>query len=560
MSPPFLVAIVVFLLVTSASVLVVDSSLAVPGQSPAPGQAVAGDTAVGAGTVGLDAALGVPSRSVPTPVDSCRVIDRPGEYVLTRDVVSDPSGTPADFACLRVVVDDPDATVRIDGDGHALRSSDRSDTAVSVGEDGTTVVTDLTVSGWAQAFEADEKQGARLGGVDALELSNVVATDNGVVVVADGARRVVVTDSAFSNNGAGVLTEETVVEFVGLSVTDSDRSGVEMAQTSGTVVDSDFSRNGANGVGFVISGSFEFRNVVAADNGRHGMSAGVSDTVTVVDSDFSGNARSGIVVSDMLWSRFASNHVADNEVGIWLRTGSTDVTLVGNRVVDNADAGLVVGERFGQTVVFDNRLSNRQNVVFDPSYDPVVDPGDPIDPALEIAWNVDPRPELNVVEGAFVGGNYYASPDGDGFSETCADADVDTLCDAPLELFEGNVDQHPLAVPHVPADEPPTAVAPADLRDATFAVDCGVLTGGRSVEFGYGVLGDAGIPSDAASREWTNEDVLDTVLDSPLGPAVRHLGVDAADLFWTANPDDQVVRVFADTPVGVRSCTCTVVD
>jgi parallel beta-helix repeat protein len=262
----------------------------------------------------------------------------------------------------------------------------------------------------------------------------------------------------------------------------------------------------------------------------------------------------------MLQSRFESNDITDNEVGVWLRGGSDDITLVGNHVADNAYAGILVGEQFGSTVVSDNAFSNDRNVRFDPYYDPNTDPDDVIDPDLDVAWNVEPRPELNVVDGAFVGGNYYASPDSDGFSETCVDADVDTLCDAPHELFDGAVDEHPLATPSVRADEPPTSVAPADLSGVTFALDCGPLIGGQSVQFGYDALEAVGIPPDAASRTWSNADVIDVVRDSPLGPAVELLGVDSDDLLWAANTDEQAVRVFADTGLGVRSCTGTIVE
>lgn len=492
------------------------------------------------------------SQATPTPIDSCRVIDQPGEYVLTDDIVSDPATTPAGFACLRVTVDTRDHVVVIDGDGYALRSSGREDVGISVGEAGTTVVADLELSGWGLAVEALDSVGTRPGRgvVDGVELSNVVATDNGNVVAANNARVVVVEDSEFSNNGLGLGTEQTAIELRRVTVTDSDLSGITGAQTTGVIEDSEFSRNGRDGIYFAISGPFEFRDLVVADNGETGVGLAETYEVTLVDSDLTGNGEEGLRLSGVgLNSRFESNTISENAVGVLF--DRTDLSFTRNRLENNADAGIVV-EDVGTVAVYDNLFSNDVNVRLAPV--------PPFASVPVVTWSVDPQSKLNVVDGAFVAGNFYGSPDGDGFSQTCLDEDVDTLCDDPLELFEGNVDEHPLAEPAVPADEPPTQVAPADLREVRFALDCGPLTGGQSIEFGYYPLGEAGIPPDAASEEWSNADVLDVVFDSPLGPAVKLVGVDETALLWTADPDRQVVRVFAATRVGLRSCTCTVVE
>ena len=50
----------------------------------------------------------------------------------------------------------------------------------------------------------------------------------------------------------------------------------------------------------------------------------------------------------------------------------------------------------------------------------------------------------NIIGGPFPGGNFFAKPDGTGFSQTCPDADADGLCDAPFVIAAGNVDHLPL--------------------------------------------------------------------------------------------------------------------
>jgi len=51
----------------------------------------------------------------------------------------------------------------------------------------------------------------------------------------------------------------------------------------------------------------------------------------------------------------------------------------------------------------------------------------------------------NIIGGPYIGGNFWAYPNGTGFSQTCADADIDGICDLPYVLDMNNTDFLPLA-------------------------------------------------------------------------------------------------------------------
>ena len=53
--------------------------------------------------------------------------------------------------------------------------------------------------------------------------------------------------------------------------------------------------------------------------------------------------------------------------------------------------------------------------------------------------------ETNIVEGPHLGGNFWASPDGNGFSQVQADADNDGICDVAYNLSNESIDYLPLA-------------------------------------------------------------------------------------------------------------------
>jgi hypothetical protein len=61
----------------------------------------------------------------------------------------------------------------------------------------------------------------------------------------------------------------------------------------------------------------------------------------------------------------------------------------------------------------------------------------------------------NIVGGPYIGGNYWGSPDGTGYSDTCVDANNDGICDNPYTLATDNIDYLPLAKYVGPPPAPP---------------------------------------------------------------------------------------------------------
>jgi hypothetical protein len=50
----------------------------------------------------------------------------------------------------------------------------------------------------------------------------------------------------------------------------------------------------------------------------------------------------------------------------------------------------------------------------------------------------------NIIGGKWSGGNYWASSDNDGYSQTCVDADRNGICDQAYDLGDGYIDNFPL--------------------------------------------------------------------------------------------------------------------
>ena len=54
-------------------------------------------------------------------------------------------------------------------------------------------------------------------------------------------------------------------------------------------------------------------------------------------------------------------------------------------------------------------------------------------------WNITKKPGTNIIGGSYLGGNFWANPSGNGFSQTCMDRNNDGLCDLKYSLNSNNI-------------------------------------------------------------------------------------------------------------------------
>ncbi len=86
-------------------------------------------------------------------------------------------------------------------------------------------------------------------------------------------------------------------------------------------------------------------------------------------------------------------------------------------------------------------------------------------PSSQNLWNRTSSAGQNIVGGQYMGGNFYANILGTGYSQKCADSDLDSICDDPYMVFNANnYDYLPLAITsgmdHVPPSV--TIVSPSN--------------------------------------------------------------------------------------------------
>lgn len=144
-----------------------------------------------------------------------------------------------------------------------------------------------------------------------------------------------------------------------------------------------------------------------------------------------------------IWNNTVNNWYDGGEAGIkiWYGSGMTGdppipssppYSIMRNRV-NGYNTGIFL-ENVTDLLIFDNFFNNHLNYAIGEG-------------TSGIAWNVTyrPAPIGNVIGGAYLGGNFWGSPNGSGFSQTAEDADRDGICDVPYPLGEtGYTDYLPL--------------------------------------------------------------------------------------------------------------------
>ncbi len=103
----------------------------------------------------------------------------------------------------------------------------------------------------------------------------------------------------------------------------------------------------------------------------------------------------------------------------------------GNIIAENGDVGLFLTNVNG-IQVYDNFFNNTINTA--------------IGSEVQGIWNTGKTEGLNIVRGPYIGGNYWGSPDGSGFSDTHPDLNGDGFCDEPYS-FDDQTDNLPLTTP-----------------------------------------------------------------------------------------------------------------
>lgn len=191
---------------------------------------------------------------------------------------------------------------------------------------------------------------------------------------------------------------------------------------------------------------------------------------TITDSFVSGMSY-GIVVGNQEPGTTTDNLVEKNTVinnGIGIMVWGETSTIDSNTITDNTN-GVMIFSPGKNNVIYNNFFNQVNNV----------NPG-----GTANNWNTAKTEGTNILGGSSLGGNYWAEPDGTGFSQQCTDANKDGFCDSAYTIGSGSIDNFPLKPVNPPAcgNVILDSSTPLQLEiTQTMDIDTGTVSGGGDI-------------------------------------------------------------------------------
>jgi len=205
--------------------------------------------------------------------------------------------------------------------------------------------------------------------------------------------------------------------YYGIRYEDSNNGRLENTNVS----------SGSNGVY-----AYKFGNNTIANNNISYASMGLYITGspgnnTVINNLISDNSY-GINIFISQNNTFTNNTMRSNNIGIEI--GSHYNTFTNNYIINNS-YGILMGfmAAVNGNLFYNNYLNNTDN------YMNAYGGGNYLNTSLQLG--------TNIIGGPYIGGNYWAEPDGTGYSETCTDSNQDGICNSPY-YDTGDYDYWPL--------------------------------------------------------------------------------------------------------------------
>jgi parallel beta-helix repeat protein len=152
-----------------------------------------------------------------------------------------------------------------------------------------------------------------------------------------------------------------------------------------------------------------------------------------INNNYLSNCDNGIKMFDAPSNTIENNTITENNIGITFDGESDSNILINNKLTLNKK-GLDLSAGGYQNHIYNNYFNNTVNVNFGSNLE-------------SNSWNTAKISRISIVGGPYIGGNYWAAPVGNGFSQTHPDANGDGIFEKPYSLNRANIDNLPLVKP-----------------------------------------------------------------------------------------------------------------
>jgi hypothetical protein len=262
---------------------------------------------------------------------------------------------------------------------------------------------------------------------------NETTTSNAGAVICDGCTNITIKNLNLGhNNWAGVQvgSNSTIFNVNISNCYDGIRYGQynNISNVKITNVISGIRSYGTNQYNIIESFNIE--------NSTQGINLGTNNNFT--DGIIKNATSYGIFLRNGNNLIFDNITISNSAEGIHLQTSSDNNKLI-NSKIENCSKGVYIPSSTSNNNIFYNNIFNNSiNYLND------------VSSSLAQFWNTTSTSLINIVGGTNIGGNFWAYPNGTGFSETCSDSDKNGFCDTNYTLDSGNLDYLPLTYENNP--------------------------------------------------------------------------------------------------------------
>lgn len=154
---------------------------------------------------------------------------------------------------------------------------------------------------------------------------------------------------------------------------------------------------------------------------------------TVLSDNKISDCGNGLYFVFVFDSRVNNNTISNCSTGISVKEECHYNELTNNTVAFCHESGLHLLDFSSENHIYNNYFNNFINVTVENTEGNI--------------WNTTQISGTSIIQGPCIGGNYWANPNGTGFSEISNDSNSDGICDLPYNISRNDFDYLPLVKP-----------------------------------------------------------------------------------------------------------------
>jgi parallel beta-helix repeat protein len=208
--------------------------------------------------------------------------------------------------------------------------------------------------------------------------------------------------------------------------------GIEIYESNSNTLSNIIANSNSDSGILLDSSSFNNLTNITANSNSYGIYLGWSNSNAL--SNITANSNTYGIHLDSSNSNTLSNITANSNSGNGIYLYYSNSNTIKNSIIqDNLEFGIYL-DSSGTNLIYNNLFNNTNNFYFDGTI-------------YANEWNVTRQEGINIWNTSlgYIGGNYWTNPSGNGFSDTCVDANSDGFCDNNYTLATDNIDYLPIA-------------------------------------------------------------------------------------------------------------------